>query len=58
MCVLNKPFELLEFVFDSVYVDRKYDKISLIFTAGSVYLYCLCGHLVVFVSVCEVVLVP
>ena len=25
MCVLNKQFELLEFVFDSVYVDLKYD---------------------------------
>ena len=35
MCVVNKQFELLEFVFDSVYVD-----ISLTVTAGSV---CLCG---------------
>ena len=30
MCVVNKQFELLEFVFDSVYVDLKYDEISLL----------------------------
>ena len=36
MCVMNKPFELLEFVFDSIYVDLPYDEISLTFTAGSV----------------------
>ena len=41
MCVVNKQFELLEFVFDSVYVDQQYDEISLTFTAGSV---CLCGR--------------
>ena len=40
MCVVNMQFELLEFVFDSVYVDLQYDEISLTFTAGSV---CLCG---------------
>ena len=40
MCVVNKQFELLEFVFDSVYVDLQYDEISLTFTAGYV---CLCG---------------
>ena len=40
MCVMNKQFELLEFVSDSVYVDLQYDEISLTFTAGSV---CLCG---------------
>ena len=40
MCVVNKQFELLEFVFDSVYVDMQYNEISLTFTAGSV---CLCG---------------
>ena len=39
-CVVNKQFELLEFVFESVYVDLQYDEISLTFTAGSV---CLCG---------------
>ena len=27
MCVVNKQFELLEFVFDSVYVDLQYDEI-------------------------------
>ena len=48
MCVVNKQFELLEFVFDSVYVDLQYDKISLTFTAGSVSLYCVCGHVIVF----------
>ena len=29
-CVVNKQFKLLEFVFDSVYVDLQYDEISLI----------------------------
>ena len=53
MCVVNKQFELLEFVFDSVYVDLQYDDISLTFTVGSVSL-CLwsCGRL------CEFVVVP
>ena len=40
MCVVNKQFELLEFVSEAVYVDLQYDEISLTFTAGSV---CLCG---------------
>ena len=40
MCVVNKQFELHEFVFQCVYVDLQYDEISLTFTAGSV---CLCG---------------
>ena len=47
MCVVNKQFELLEFVSESVYVDLQYDDISLTFTAGYV---CLCGgcsHVVV-----------
>ena len=35
MCVVNKQFELLEFVSESVYVDLQYDEISLTFTAGS-----------------------
>ena len=48
MCVLNKQFELLEFVLDSVYVNLKYDEISLTFTAGPVSLCCVCGHVVVF----------
>ena len=48
MCVANKQFELFEFVFDSVYVDLQYDEIYLTFTAGSVSLCCVCGHMVVF----------
>ena len=36
MCVVNKQFEFLEFVFYYVYVDLQHDEISLIFTAGSV----------------------
>ena len=36
MSVMNKKFELLEFVFDSVYVDLQYDEIYLTSTAGSV----------------------
>ena len=48
MCVVNKQFEILELVFDSVYVDLQYDEISLTFTAGSVSLYCVCGYVVVF----------
>ena len=40
MCVVNKQFELFEFVSESVYVDLQYDEISLTFTAWSV---CLCG---------------
>ena len=40
MCVVNKQFELPEFVSESVYVDLQYDEISLTFTAGPV---CLCG---------------
>ena len=42
MCVVNKQFELLEFVFDSVYVDLQYDEITLTFTAESVSLCCVC----------------
>ena len=57
MCVANKQFELLEFVFDSVYVALQYDEISLTFTAGSVSLCCVCGHVVVF-GLCEFVVVP
>ena len=48
MCVGNKQFELLEFVFDSVYVDLQYDEISLTFTARPVSLCCVCCHVVVF----------
>ena len=31
-CVVNKQFELLEFVFDSVYVDLQYDEISVTYS--------------------------
>ena len=39
MCVVNKQFELLQFISESVYVDLQYDEISLTFTAGSMCLY-------------------
>ena len=32
MCLANKQFESLKFIFDSVYVDLQYDEISLTFT--------------------------
>ena len=51
---MNKQFELLEFISESVYVDLQYDEISLTFTAGSV---CLCGVCSPW-SICEVVEVP
>ena len=44
---MNKYFELLEFVFNSVYVELKYNEISFIFTAGSVCLCGVCSHVVV-----------
>ena len=47
MCVVNKQFELLEFVFESVYVDLQYDEISPTFTAGPVCLYGVCSPVVV-----------
>ena len=47
MCVVNKQFELLEFVFDSVYVDLQYDEIYLTFTAGSMSLCWVFSHVVV-----------
>ena len=47
MYVVNKQFDLLEFVFDSVYVYLQYDEISLTFTAGSMCLCGLCSHVVV-----------
>ena len=37
---MNNQFDLLEFVFNFVNVNLKYNDISLTFTAGSV---CLCG---------------
>ena len=47
MCVVNKQFELLEFVFESVYVDLQYDEIYFTFTAGYVCLYGACSPVVV-----------
>ena len=47
-CVVDKQFELLEFVFSSVYVDLQYDEISLTCTTGSVSLWCVCSHVVGF----------
>ena len=47
MCVVNKQFQLLEFVFVSVYVDLQYGEISLTSAAGSVSLWCVCNHVVV-----------
>ena len=47
MCGVNKQFELIKFVFDSVYVDMQYDEISLTFTYGSVCLCGVCKHVVV-----------
>ena len=41
MCVVNTQFEVLEFVFDSVYVDLQCYEISLTFTAGYVSLCCV-----------------
>ena len=52
---MNKQFDFLEFVFDSVYVDLQHDEIYLTFTAGSVSLCCVCNLLG---SVCEAVVVP
>ena len=34
MCVVNKQFELYEFVIESVYVDLQYDEISLTLLLG------------------------
>ena len=48
MCVVKKQLELLEFGFDSMYVDLQYDDISLTFTAASVSMCCVCSHVVVF----------
>ena len=41
MCVVNKQFELLEFVFISVFVDLKYNDIYLIFTTGCMLVRCV-----------------
>ena len=55
MCVVNRHFELIEFVFNSVYVDLKYNEISLAFTAWSVW--CLWSYGRPW-PVCEIVSVP
>ena len=47
MSVVNKHFDLLEFVFNSVYVDLKYHDISLTFTAWYVSLCGVCSLVVV-----------
>ena len=47
MCVVNKQFDPLEFVFNSVYAHLKYNEIFLTFTAGSVCLCGVCSHVVV-----------
>ena len=47
VCVVNKQFELFEFVCDSVYVDLQYDEISPTSTAGDVYLCGVCSPVVV-----------
>ena len=44
---MNKQFELIELVFDSVHVDLHYAKIFLTFTAGSVSLCSVCSHVFV-----------
>ena len=55
MCVVNKQFELLKFVFDSVYVDLQYNEISLTFYCWvCVVVLCLWSSC----YVCEVVVVP
>ena len=48
MCIVNNKFKLLEFVFNySVYVDLKYNQISLTFTSGSVCVCVVCSYVVV-----------
>ena len=49
MCIVNKQFDLLKFVFNSVNVDLKYNEIYLTFTAGSVCFCGVCSHVVVLV---------
>ena len=44
MYVVNKHFELLEFVFNYVYIDLKYNEIYLTVIVGSM---CLCSHVVI-----------
>ena len=44
MCVVDKQFELLEFVFHSVYGDLQYDEFLSLLLLG---LCCVCSHVVV-----------
>ena len=46
-CVVNNQFELLEFVFNFVYLGLKYNEISLTFTTGSVSLCGVCNNVFV-----------
>ena len=48
MCVVHNQFDLLKFIFDSVYDGLQYDYIYLIFTAVAVSLCCVCSHVVDF----------
>ena len=48
MCVVNTQFKLIEFVFDSVYVDLLYDEISPTSTGRSVFLWCVSSHVFIF----------
>ena len=56
--VVNKQFELFEFVFDSVYVDMQYNEISHTFTAGYVCLCSICCHVLVLGLSVRLSLVP
>ena len=58
MCAVNKESELIEFVFDSFYVDLQNDEIYLTFTAGSVCFRGACSNVVVFGLSIEIVLAP
>ena len=49
MGVVNKLFELLKFVFNSVDVDLHKNEISLTFTAGYVCLCSVCSNVVVII---------
>ena len=45
---VGRQQHLLEFIFDSVYVDLQYDEIYLTFMVGSESLRCVCSHVGVF----------
>ena len=46
-CIVNNQYEILEFVFNSIYVDLNSNEISLPFTVGSVCLCGVCSHVVI-----------